>query len=302
MSLTYTFPSLLDPTVCGEDRLVNLQRAVRIAPSRCVGCADYHIRCCALRCIGEKFGIESDRPELIALVRELVAARLAGPGGVVDIVIPGSADTGILATAAHAVATLGGEALARCRFTVLDLCPTPLALCKAFADAHGLAFASAEIDLTAPAERFPADLILLHSVFRFIAAGQQRQAFETVGSWLKPGGALLFSHRVKSASAVETEADIAKRKAANRRFEARLASGDILLDADHLEIVARLDRSVSDGEARLGEFRDAAAVRAFLEGSALRLSRFQTMNWEIGEDGRQPYRRQRVLAVLTPEV
>ena len=135
-----------------------------------------------------------------------------------DIVIAGSADTGAPATVAHAVALLGDEALQRCRFTVLDLCPTPLLLCKHFAQEHGLDFAYEAVDLTAPGKTFPADIIVMHSVFRLIQSRLQPAVLEELGSWLKPGGSMVFSNRIKSASSEETQADLATRGARNKPF------------------------------------------------------------------------------------
>ncbi len=78
-----------------------------------------------------------DRPELIKLIKGILAEKAATAGSI-DILIPGSADTGILATAAHAAAVLGQAVLDRCRFTVIDRCPTPLILCSEFGARHHL--------------------------------------------------------------------------------------------------------------------------------------------------------------------
>ena len=99
-------PSLLDPVSCGEDLLHNASRVSELAPGHCAGCADYHIRSSAHRCAGIPKGIAFDRPQLTEMIRKIVAERVAATDTTIDIVIPGSADTGILATCAHAAATL----------------------------------------------------------------------------------------------------------------------------------------------------------------------------------------------------
>lgn len=288
---------LSDPVTFGEDLAGNLRRVLEIAPRHCGGCADYHIRSVAHRATGERFGIDSDRPELVAVLGDLAGRRLAEQPGRLDIVIAGSADTGVLATVAHAVSLLGEAALARCRFTVLDLCPTPLLLCRHFAEEHGLDFDHASVDLTAPGRKFPADIIVMHSVFRFIDNRLQPAVLEELASWLKPGGAMVFSQRIKSASSEETKADLASRAGRNERFAAMAAAGEIEV-ADREAIAIRLDRSLHADEARVGEFRTADELRTFLAGGPLPLTHFDEIVREIGGDDRPRYMRKRVLAVL----
>jgi hypothetical protein len=288
---------LSDPVTFGEDLAGNLQRVLEIAPEHCRDCADYHIRCVAHRATGERFGIDFDRPELVALLEDLAGRRLAEQPGRLDIVIAGSADTGVLATVAHAVSLLGEAALARCRFTVLDLCPTPLLLCRHFAGEHGLDLACAAVDLTAPGEKFPADILVMHSVFRFIDGSLQPAVLKELGSWLKPGGAMVFSNRIKTRTSEEERADLASRGGRNERFAAMVAAGEIEV-ADSEAIAIRLDRSLQADEARVGEFRTADELRAFLAGGPLPLTRFDEIVREIGGGGRPRYMRKRVLAVL----
>ncbi|RTL96996.1 MAG: class I SAM-dependent methyltransferase [Hyphomicrobiales bacterium] len=289
---------LSDPVTFGEDLASNLQRVLEIAPRHCRDCADYHIRCVAHRATGERFGIDSDRPELVALLKGLVGRRLAEQPGRLDIVIAGSADTGVLATVAHAVSLLGDEALARCRFTVLDLCPTPLLLCRHFAAEHGLDFASAAVDLTALGERFPADILVMHSVFRFIDSSLQPAVLKELGSWLKPGGAMVFSNRIKTRTSQETRADIAKRGAANALFGAMAERGEIKVAVDPGAVMKRLERALHDDESRVGEFRTADELKGLLAGGPLPLTHFEEIVCEIGGGDRPRYRRKRVLAVL----
>lgn len=289
--------SLVDPVIFGEDLQGNLQRVVKLAPGHCSGCADYHIRNVAHRVTGEKFGIDLDRRELVAAVRDIVGGGLSRQERI-NIVIAGSADTGVLATVAHAVALHGDEALRRCRFTVLDLCPTPLLLCKHFSQEHGLDFACETVDLTAPGKKFPADIIVMHSVFRFIDSGLQPAVLAELGAWLNPGGSMVFSNRVKSTRSEESAADLANREARNRRFAAMSARGEIDVAADPQAITASLDRSKGDHENRAGEFRSAADVRRLLDASPLNVVQFDEIVREIGDGAAQRYNRTRVLAVL----
>ena len=290
--------ALSDPTTYGEDLPGNLRRVLELAQRHCAGCADYHIRCVAHRAAGERFGIDTDRGALVAVVEELVGRGLSRQSRL-DIVIAGSADTGVLATVAHAVARLGDEALQRCHFTVLDLCPTPLLLCEHFAGEHGLDFSSAAVDLTAQAKKFPADIIVMHSVFRFIDRSVQPAVLGELGAWLKPGGSLVFSNRIKSASREEAEAERAIRSARNERFAAVTARGELDVADDREAIMARLDRWQHDHESRAGEFSTVGDLKKLLENAALPLTRFDEIEWAVGGDGRPYHMRKRVIAVLT---
>src|SRR5690606_24805744 len=109
---------LEDPSTYGEDLLENLKLVMSLASVHCSGCADYHIRTVAHRATGEQFGINSDRVELVQLLGELISDRVTRRSGEIDVVIAGSADTGVLATVAHAAAKVGRDALSSCRFTV----------------------------------------------------------------------------------------------------------------------------------------------------------------------------------------
>src|SRR5262245_40257846 len=132
---------LSDPHSCGEDLDYNLLRATQIGPTLCGPCADYHVLFPARRLTGRVNGLETDRPDLIATVGREVAARAAAGRPAIDILIAGSADTGVLATCAHAAFAAAPDAIASVRFTVLDLCGTPLELCRDFAARHRLTFA-----------------------------------------------------------------------------------------------------------------------------------------------------------------
>ena len=290
---------LSDPVTYGEDLAANLERVLKIAPGHCRDCADYHIRCVAHRATGERFGIDLDRPELVVAVQGPARARLEAKPGTIEIVIAGSADTGVLATVAHAVARLGEDALRRCRFTVLDLCPTPLLLCRQFAEDHGLDFAYAAVDLTAPGRKFPADIVVMHSVFRFIDRRLQPAVLRELASWLEPGGSIVFSNRIKSASSAESEADLAIRGRRNERFAQMAAAGEIDVAGAAAAIMVRLDRSLHDNEGRAGEFRSADDLRRFLESGPLPIAGFDEIVREIGGQGRPRYDRKRVIAVLT---
>jgi hypothetical protein len=290
-------PSLLDPVSCGEDLAYNAQRFSELAPDHCAGCADYHIRSALHRYAGPpKF---FDRPELIRLMGKIIADKAALPGKTIEIVVAGTADTAMLATCAHAAAMLRVDVLKRCRFTVLDRCETPLFVCAEFAAWHGLDFNARPGDLILAAQPCAADLIITHSIFRFIPHADQAALLRRIGSWLAPAGRLIFSNRILLDDDVaEAKGEIRKRTAANKAAEDALARGVLQLSESAKTTLGRLKRSIADAVGRPGEFRSPAEVEALVRQSGLAEISLDYLAWEFAIGPGDLMRRRRVLAVL----
>lgn len=169
-----------------EDLAANLRQAEELAPNQCAGCGGYHLERARRRLTAPD---ALDRGEMVGLLRDWAMKR--SPAGSAEVVIAGSADTNLLALAAEAVADLGPA-----RYTVLDQCRTPLALCEAFARQHRLEVETRQVDMGAPGAAFPADAIIVHSLLRFLPQAVHLATMSTFKRWLKPGGAILFSHRL----------------------------------------------------------------------------------------------------------
>lgn len=289
--------SLLDPQSCGEDLKRNAARIFALAPEYCTDCADFHVRSAAHRCaVPPKIII--DRPELIQLLRHLIADAAARDGAAIDILIPGSADTAILATTAHAAATLGRGVLDRCRFIVLDRCRTPLVVCGEFATDHGLRFQPLRADL-ATASGMDADLIVLHSTFRFIRHAEQAVMLDRLGSWLKPAGRLVFSNRILLADeAAEGAAEMRRREIKNRTVAEALAQGSLDASAAPQAIMGHLERAMTDWRGLPGEFRSLDEVRALFGRTGLRPLSVEELHWDLTIAPGDVILRRRVLAVL----
>ena len=292
-------PSLLDPVSCGEDLFHNATRVSELAPGHCAGCADYHIRSAAHRCAGILKGIAFDRPQLTEMIRKIIAERVAATDTTIEIVIPGSADTGILATCAHAAATLGVSSLDRCRFTVLDRCPTPLLLCQEYAAAHRLSIRTCQVDLRTTSQQFDADLIVAHSVFRFIERADQIAVLDKFGNWLRAGGRMIVSNRLKPDEKAEAMAEFRKRTVANNAVKSVLESGVLRTREPAEKFLNRLKRSINDGEGRPGEFQSLADAQSLFAGSHLRVLSSQSLTWKIELAPDDLISRSRVLAVLS---
>lgn len=294
----HQYPPLLASPSCGEDLIHNAERILELAPDHCVGCADYHIRAAVQRCFGVAKGITHDRPHLIQLIERIIGERAAASDGIINIVIPGSADTGVLATCAYAVAKLGPSVFDRCRFTVIDRCPTPLLLCREFAGQHHIGLETCQVDLLATSRHFDADLIIVHSLFRFISHLDQVALLNRLGTWLVPGGRMMISTSLRTGEPEEKLSELRKRTFANQKFKETLATGSLKLRESAEQILARLDRSMADAEGRPGEIHSLADARALFARSKLREISAQCLTWDIELEPGDAIRRDRVIALL----
>jgi len=173
-----------------EDLEANLRLAEELAPTQCAGCGGYHLAR-ARRRLNAGTADALDRDEMVRLLRGWAVDRSFSGIGPLEIVIVGSADTNLLAIAAEAVSDLRPA-----RYTVLDRCRTPLALCEAFARQHGLEVVTRPFDMGAPDRAFPADAIIVHSLLRFLPRSVHLASIAALKRWLKPGGTIAFSHRL----------------------------------------------------------------------------------------------------------
>lgn len=192
-------PDLADPATLGEDIAHNIQRAIGYAPGHCAGCLDYHQLYPLRRGIAGRNRAWLGRDGLIAILGRLIAERAAGNPAALDIVIAGSADSQVVAVCAHATLVHAAAALARTRFLVLDLCDTPLRLCRDFAARHELNVATRTVDVSTTGEAFPADIVVIHSLLRFLRPEAHLPMLRRAASWLKPEGRIVISHSLMPA-------------------------------------------------------------------------------------------------------
>ncbi len=85
-------------------------------------------------------------------------------------------------------------------FTVVDKCRTPLHLCEAYAQHNQLHLATRAMDLSTGELDLEADIILAHSLLRFMPEERHGQTMESFRRCLKPGGTIVYSQRLFSQS------------------------------------------------------------------------------------------------------
>ncbi|WP_395770155.1 class I SAM-dependent methyltransferase [Arenimonas sp.] len=163
------------------------------APTLCAGnpfgdCRWYHASWPVLKGLGVFISLKSDDDFLLPQLRAAIS------GGARRILVSGTADAGMLAR----IAACRDAAPDGLDITVLDCCPTPLALCRQYAERAGLPIRTVQADILNYREGAEAyDLICTHSFLTFFDAAQRLQLVRQWHALLKPGGALITAQRVR---------------------------------------------------------------------------------------------------------
>jgi hypothetical protein len=163
--------------------------AVRQAAKTCKSCRSYHGLWPAFRLSGSIGGVSIDWPVLLPLLRSFAPGREHRRW-----LIAGAADSAVLATVAMAL----GEHRHDVEVTIVELCETPLALCRDYANRVGMNVRTFAGDLFSfnPDEGY--DLIFGHSILGHIPTALRFLAARNFRAWLKPGGPLVHGLSVPS--------------------------------------------------------------------------------------------------------
>jgi hypothetical protein len=239
--------------------------------------------------------IEIDRKEIADIIARLTAERLASDQSSLEIVVAGAADTGLLATAAHGVALLGDTALARCRFTVLDRCRTPLELCRSFGERHGLSVETAVVDLVTDQTRRSADLIVVHSLLRYVPREAHIDLLRKFGRWLRLQGRIVFSSRLESDAGTSIfEAD-------QRHFDEDIRRR---IHARELEIGERTEvfevHLSQRSTERIAHYDDLAELRALFDRARMPVFATEIVQGVVSRSGKDVLRRRAIIVLGAP--
>jgi 2-polyprenyl-3-methyl-5-hydroxy-6-metoxy-1,4-benzoquinol methylase len=274
-----------------EDVFANMARVSAIANRLCDGCADYHVGYVCRRATSPDFSILSDRTEIIEMIGRELGSR-AETNGPIDILIAGASDTGLLATAAMGAAAAGPEIAARARFTVIDRCGTPLELCRAYAAQAKLNLNVAKVDLTKAEADFSADLICVHSVFRFLSPDIHVTVLQRLARWLKPQGRIVFSQRLTEVNSLSHTQIMATRI---ERVAEAVTANPKLVSEPLDDFLARLERMVPRALAKM-EFSAPDEVRRLFDAAGVRVTEERLI-----DKPREGKISHRIVALLAPE-
>ncbi|MDO8352913.1 MAG: class I SAM-dependent methyltransferase [Aestuariivirga sp.] len=176
-----------------EDLAENLRLTEELAPLHCTDCDGYHLERAHKR-YAAGLSQPLDQPELTNIIHDILAKHFDRT----SILIAGSADTNLLSICCMAAERIRPGTARRIEFTVVDKCETPLQLCEAFARHNHLHLATRVLNLSEGGLNIEADIILAHSLLRFMPEERHRQTMESFRRCLKPGGTLVYSQRLFS--------------------------------------------------------------------------------------------------------
>jgi SAM-dependent methyltransferase len=177
-----------------SERLSDLAaQAYQLSDRLCGSCRDLHALWPYIRLSRSSTGAEGEGSRLTHVLRQLMAE------GRRDVLIAGAADTGLLALVARAGA---GQLV---NILVLDICETPLELCRRFAREWSLPIKALKQDLLELDVRHQFDLILIHGTLHFISAPGRITALGRVQRALRSGGRLVLLFNTSEKPSVSTD-------------------------------------------------------------------------------------------------
>lgn len=290
-------PSLLDPKTCGEDLTHMVWRMSELAPSLCGDCAEYHLRFVLTRSVSSADkSIAVDRPLLIRHVQRILTDAALAPDAPINILIAGAADTGVLATCAHAAAVLGEPLFSRCRFILLDRCRSPLVLSAEFAGRYGVSLRTIEADLTTVTGNFAADLIVSHSFLRFLDRLQQIALLNKFDAWLKPHGRIIVSQSMRPKG--DTRKEVRRLGSNLDLVRAAIVAGAIKLAPEAKPVLERMYAADHDHLTRRGDLTSVDELRTLLLEAGLREHSIDVIAHDFPSVEKDKLTRVRALAVF----
>jgi hypothetical protein len=152
--------------------------AYELAGRLCGGCQDLHALWPYARLTRASTGVEQRQSGLEAQLRSFFDLGLR------DVLIAGAADSALLAHVARAGVGL------EIKTVVLDLCDTPLELCRMFAKQWSLAVETIRQDLCELDLLHRFDVVLMHGTLNFIGANRHLQALHRLHRAMRPSGRL----------------------------------------------------------------------------------------------------------------
>jgi SAM-dependent methyltransferase len=157
----------------------------------CAGCGDLHALWPYIRLTGASTGVETRRSVLHTALRKHFDR------GFHDVLIAGCQDTGLLALVARAGA--GHEI----KISVLDICETPLELCRRAAQRWSLPITTLRRDLAELDIAAAFDLVLVHGTLHFISADRRLEALKRMLRAMRFAGRLILFFNTSRAASVD---------------------------------------------------------------------------------------------------
>lgn len=291
--------NLTDTNSFGEDLTYNALVIAELAECHCTSCKDYHVGFVYKRLEAPGANIEIDRSEIAEFVKSIVQRRLSTQIDQIEIVIAGASDTGVLSSAAHGVALIGPAALERTRFVVLDRCQTPLELCAAFAERHRLNLTTEVVEIDADEASRRADIVIVHSLLRFIPQAGHVRILRKFGTWLRPDGRIIFSTRLETVDNTP-DWNLWRGETAKSMLQ-RIKDGTVSLTESSAEFEARARRLADRPPPWISHFSGLDGLLVLFSQASLPVYSCDAITKEIPSIGRGVFRSRAVAVIGAPE-
>ncbi len=235
-------------------------QAYELANQLCGSCRDLHALWPYIRLSRSSTGVELEGSQLIQVLRELMA------DGRRNVLIAGAADTGLLVLAARAAADHANHPA---NIIVLDICETPLELCRRSAAAWSLPIKTVRQDLVELNIRQQFDLVLVHGTLHFMTPLGRATALGAIQRAMRGGGRLVLLFNTSEPPTVEIEDKIHIDYATAVLSE--LKRQHVVLPDSEAALRERLAAHSRRRQLREGAFRQPSDVTLLLESAGLKV-------------------------------
>ena len=208
----------------------------RLAQDLCADCRDYHAVWPYRRLSRTVSGIEATADIVEALLRE--ATRPEG-----RILIAGAADAGMLALTVQSTRGLAPF------IDVTDRCPTPLAVCRRYAETHGLSVAALQLDFSNSALTHRYDVVFGDCILQFVPQQFHVDVLRRLARAMTKQSTLVLVERLRGSGGSESSSG----DRAGETLRALAARG-IELPEDEPAFLARLKRMLNAQKTRIADY------------------------------------------------
>ena len=225
--------------------------AYAVAGRFCGSCRNLHALWPYIRLSRSSTGLERSGSVLETALRAFITEGLR------KILIAGAADTGLLSLVLRAADDFDVDV------TVLDVCASPLELCRRLAGQWSIPVRTVKQDLADLDERQAFDLVLVHGTLHFIAGEKRLNVLARIHRGLRPNGRLVLLFNTSRPSTIRKDdklhVDYAELVVKELR---RLA---IPLPDSEFEFIRRLSDHSRQRQEREGAFANPGDAERLLE-------------------------------------
>ena len=274
-----------------NERLSDLAaQAYQLSDRLCGACRNLHALWPYMRLLRSSTGVEHQGSNLEIALRALIA------GGLRKILIAGAADTGLLALVLRAAANNNVH------ICVLDICETPLELCRRVAREWSLPIDTLKVDLRRLNVEQQFELVLIHGTLHFIAAADRHDVLNRIRRALRPEGLLVLLFNTSKPSSTAEIGDQFHLDYADSMIS-ELKRLHIALPDDEQSFCARLVAHSQQRQLREGAFTDPQDVKHLIGAAGFALLSCGQINVEVAgkaNDFVSRFSKRRFLAVAKP--